>query len=325
MYALLDSESTSRFFTKNIAEKLKLNLKTTLTLKIEGLNATQAINSTVVDLQLSDIENKETHKWRNFYAVDNDQLPTVEKHPKQIGNKNGHLRDIQMPQLNNLNVEALLGGDMYALIIAREYREGNTEQLITVRNCRGWTVAGPNQHSSPTNDVYFCKTCESHDQQRFEDVKSWWNVESYGPRAAIEDPMTNDADKALKILADNCRKTDDGRFETGLLWKSTEELPNNRMYAENHLKSLQRKLKEDDDLARLYRKEIQKDLDKRYINEINGEPEEDNTKWFLPHYGIVSPAKPGKIGRIATAAAVFNGTCLNDHLLPGPDLLDNLV
>ena len=44
-----------------------------------------------------------------------------------------------------------------------------------------------------------------------------------------------------------------------------------------------------------------------------------------PHYGKVSAAKPGKIRRIANAAAVFNGTCLNDHLLPGPDLLNDLV
>ena len=119
-------------------------------------------------------------------------------------------------------------------------------------------------------------------------------MESYEPRAATEDPTTNDEDKALKILADTCRKTNDGRFETGLLWKSTEELPNNHIYAENHLKSLQRKLKEDDDLAQLYGKERQKDLDKGYIKEINGEQEEDNTKWFLPHHRIVGRAKPGK-------------------------------
>ena len=82
VYALLDSGSTSSFLTKNIAEKLKLTPKTTTTLKIKGFNATQTINSTVVDLQLSDIENRETHKWRNVYIVDNDQLPTVKEHPK---------------------------------------------------------------------------------------------------------------------------------------------------------------------------------------------------------------------------------------------------
>ena len=152
MHALLDSGSTSSFLTKNIAEKLKLTPKTTTTLKIKGFNATQTINSTVVDLQISDIENRETHKWRNVYVVDNDQLPTVKEHPKQIADNYGHLRDIQLPQLNNLNVEALLGWHMYALIIARESREGNTEQPIAVRSRLGWTVAGPNQSAFYTNE-----------------------------------------------------------------------------------------------------------------------------------------------------------------------------
>ena len=130
MYALLDSGSTSSFLTKNIAEKLKLTPKTTTTLKIKGFNATQTINSTVVDLQISDIENRETHKWRNVYVVDNDQLPTVKEHPKQIADNYGHLRDIQLPQLKNLNVEALLGCDMYALIIARENEKETQSNLL---------------------------------------------------------------------------------------------------------------------------------------------------------------------------------------------------
>ena len=104
-------------------------------------------------------------------------------------------------------------------------------------------------------------------------------MESYGPRAATENSTTNDEDEALILLADTCCKTDDGRFETRLLWKSTEEVPNNRIHDENHLKSLQRKFKEDYDLAQLYRKEIQKALNKKInIKEINGEQEEDNTK-----------------------------------------------
>ena len=143
VYALLDSGSTSSFLTKNIAEKLKLTPKPTTTLKIKGFNVTQTINSTVVDLQLSDIGSRATHQWRNVYVVDNDQLPTVKEHPKQIAYKFGHLRDIQMPQLSNLNVEALLGCNMYALIIAKEIQEGNTEQPFAVRSRLGldsrWT------------------------------------------------------------------------------------------------------------------------------------------------------------------------------------------
>ena len=94
----------------------------------------------------------------------------------------GHFKDIQMSQLNKLNVEALFGCDMYALIIAKEFRERNTEQPIAVNNQPEWTVAGPNQSSTPTNDVYFCQTCKNHDQQLFENDKTWWNVETNGPR-----------------------------------------------------------------------------------------------------------------------------------------------
>ena len=120
--------------------------------------------------------------------------------------------NVEALTFNNLNVEALLGSDMYALIIAKEIREGNTEQPLTVGSRLGWTVAGPNKLSTKTNHVYFCQTCENHDQQLFEDIKSWWNMESYGTRAATEGPTTNDEEKTLEIPADTCRKTDDGRF-----------------------------------------------------------------------------------------------------------------
>ena len=106
-------------------------MKTTTTLKIQGFNATETINSSVVDLQLSDIKT-EKHKTRNVYIVDNDQVPTAKGHPKQITDKYRHLKDIQIPQLNNLNVGALLICDMYALIIAREIREGNPDQPIAL-------------------------------------------------------------------------------------------------------------------------------------------------------------------------------------------------
>ena len=106
---------------------------------------------------------------------------------------------------------ALLGCDMFALIIAREIREGKTEQPVAVKSRLGWAVAGSNQNSTPTKDVYFCQTCGSHDQQLFEDVKIWWNVETFGARASTEDPTNDEDKKSLRILADTCQKqmTDD--------------------------------------------------------------------------------------------------------------------
>ena len=81
---------------------------------------------------------------------------------------------------------------------SREFHEATTEQPIAVKNCLGWTFAGLNQNSTPTDDVYFClQTSENHGQQLLEDVKTWWNVETYGPRIdpPTEDPTNYDDDK----------------------------------------------------------------------------------------------------------------------------------
>ncbi|XP_068728886.1 uncharacterized protein [Montipora capricornis] len=48
-------------------------------------------------------------------------------------------------------------------------------------------------------------------------------------------------------------------------------------------------------------------------------------KWYLPRHPVVNPKKPGKVRRVCDAAAKFQGSSLNSHLLSGPDLLNNLV
>ena len=48
-------------------------------------------------------------------------------------------------------------------------------------------------------------------------------------------------------------------------------------------------------------------------------------KWYLPHHPFLNPSKPEKVRRVCDAAAKFQGSSLNRHLLSGPDLMNNLV
>ena len=43
--------------------------------------------------------------------------------------------------------------------------------------------------------------------------------------------------------------------------------------------------------------------------------------WYLPHYAVVHPAKPGKVHVVFE----YRGRSLNDQLLQGPDLTNPLV
>lgn len=46
---------------------------------------------------------------------------------------------------------------------------------------------------------------------------------------------------------------------------------------------------------------------------------------YLPHHGMYHAKKPGKIRVVFDCSALYEGTSLNQQLLQGPDLTNNLV
>ena len=63
----------------------------------------------------------------------------------------------------------------------------------------------------------------------------------------------------------------------------------------------------------------------------NGEAEKVTTKgpdggtWYISHHGVYNNQKPDKIRVVFDCSARYGGTCLNEHLLAGPDLTNGLV
>ena len=46
---------------------------------------------------------------------------------------------------------------------------------------------------------------------------------------------------------------------------------------------------------------------------------------YIPHNGVLNVNKPNKVRAVFNAAAIYHETSLNDSILPGKDLLNNLV
>lgn len=73
---------------------------------------------------------------------------------------------------------------------------------------------------------------------------------------------------------------------------------------------------------------------KRFMNVIleRGDAElvpenevEAPARWYIPHHGVYNPKKPGKIRVVFDCSTRLHGTCLNDLLLQGPDLISSLA
>ena len=134
-------------------------------------------------------------------------------------------------------------------------------------------------------------------------------IENYGTVLKHDDHiMTKDEKRALNILQSTI-SFKEGKYETGLSWKEYRvNLWNNRQLAVQRLQSLEKRLARNEDLKTEYHKTVKQYLDNNHVTKI---PPEDLTL--------------EKIYMVYDAAAKYRNCNLNDHLLKGPDLLNNLV
>ena len=132
--------------------------------------------------------------------------------------------------------------------------------------------------------------------------------------------------RALDISESTCAKLN-GHYPVGLLrTEGKPHLPNNRNLAISRMKSIENKLKRDLTLTskqrnhqRLYRQRHAKKLTPEEVSNIKPFTN------YVPHHAVSNVNKPNKIRVVFNAAAEYQNSSLNKHLLKGPDLLNKLI
>lgn len=141
----------------------------------------------------------------------------------------------------------------------------------------------------------------------------------------INEKMVSQDDlRFLEKLEQGITQTEKGHYEMPLPFKERPQMPDNRQLAESRLNQLKRKLMRDEKYKRDY---------VTYMNDIiqRGDAEEtddngpEGETWYIPHHGIYHSKKPERLRVVFDCSARHKGTCLNDHLLNGPDMINNLT
>ena len=87
---------------------------------------------------------------------------------------------------------------------------------------------------------------------------------------------------------------------------------------------MRRRFARDEKFQMLYTETMQGYVDKGFAERLSEHDLDDNNCWYLPHNAVSHPRKANKVRVVFDCAARYSGTSLNEQLLTGPDLLNNL-
>ena len=126
-------------------------------------------------------------------------------------------------------------------------------------------------------------------------------------------------------MQSNIRQSESGHYILPLPFKSPKpSLPNNKRAALIRLNHLKKKLMANPEYFEHYKMFMADIIEKGDTEKVTGNGK-DGKVWYLPHHGVYHPQKPGKIRVVFDCSACYAGTCLNEHLLTGPDLINDLM
>ena len=90
---------------------------------------------------------------------------------------------------------------------------------------------------------------------------------------------------------------------------------------------LKQRLKSDTQYRKDYVNFMQENIKNGFAEKVPKEEVSDKNKhvWYIPHHGAYHKKKPGKMRVVFDCSALYQGVSLNQQLLQGPDLTNNLT
>ena len=315
--ALLDPGSNRTFCSQDLTRRLGIQGQDT-SVSLSTLNSEDTISAQKVSLEV-----KGTPKSRPLYISDViaiPHFPTLSVPSQAAVEQWGHLGDIQYGN-DCGDVSLLIGQDNPHVLRPLEVRHGKDYEPYAVRTALGWAVNGPlgtqqQESSAISNFVYSQRDANLTDQ-----VEAFWRVDGLPHDDEVH--MSVD-DKRVLDIWDNSVRQEDGHYVLDIPFKQyPPELPNNRIQAAKRLNGLKRRFIRDPELLSKYSDGIKDLVDKGYAEPVT----KDTTgpAWYIPHHGVTNPNKPNKLRIVFDCSAEYGGTSLNQQVLQGPDLTNNLL
>ncbi|XP_045499411.1 uncharacterized protein LOC123697038 [Colias croceus] len=321
-HALLDEGSTITLIDEDLAQQIGAEGPAT-PLRIHGANMEQIEEgSRLVTVQLRGQSDGTLHDLRAR------TMKKLQLHQQSIPGsllRYRHLRDIPEREVcyEQARAGVLVGTDHWEHIVTRELRTGGADEPAASKTSLGWVIHGTTPRRMIVEKDCVLHVREQQADQRLHDlVAEHFKIESLNIASR---PRISDADRRATSIVETTTKKTPGGYEIGLPWKRDNvRMPPSYNAALRRLLKIEAKMDAAPEFAAEYTKQMNNLFEKRYAVPCDGSEGESSVCWYLPHFAVTNPNKPGKQRLVFDAAAKSHGTCLNDELLEGPDLLLSL-
>ena len=329
-YAMLDEGSTVTLIDKTVANILgAAGEQDSLVMRWTDSTQHQFLESQRINIGIRG-EGEDLFTLKGVQTVDNLDLPVQSVSRERLAAQWTHLTDDRVPSLSTAKPTILIGQDNCQLSVAREVVEGPANSPILTKTKPGWVVHGQlpyvDRNRADGHTVLHIREAPAHDYLH-QLVKHSFTTENFGVQVSVKRRVADSVTRA-ECLLDTTTVRVGERFETGLLWKEDKpSLPHSKDMALRRLHQMERRMAKDSNLAEQYKRKVAEYVGKgcaRKLSEEEAAVEPPNT-WYLPHFAVFNPNKPGKLRFVFDAAAKAGAVSFNDALLPGPDLLNSLI
>ncbi|XP_045535755.1 uncharacterized protein LOC106718630 [Papilio machaon] len=201
----------------------------------------------------------------------------------------------------NVIPKLLIGEDNYHIIAPLQIISGSKNEPYATRCRLGWSIHGYSgrTHTPSARSIFYL--AHSDGEKLNELITNSFAIDSIGISPLRRENKAHI--RAVDILDKSFRKVDE-QYEVCLPFKSDEfTMPDSYDNALSRMISLNKKFNNNRDYANRYSREIKKLFDEGYAREIKSSEQSSSHVWYLPHFGVQNPNKPGKLRLVFDAAA----------------------
>ena len=357
VYAILDNQSDKSFILDKTAEEMNLPSIDVPLFMSTMLAENQLIQSSkIYGLSVRGFNNSKKIRLPALFT--RDIMPASRSHipSPETTRKWPHLQKLEkeIPELQNCTIALLLGTNVYKVLEPDDFiPSGDSNGPFAIRTDLGWSLVGPaSKRDTPEDDydvtchriltkytigegnkkskvAFSVKTAKVKEVFDMNSVLKVLESDFLDSKQDNAKPMSRNDKKFISKMTEGIRVTDGQHFEMPLPFKDSKPiLPNNKEVAKKRLGLLRKRFQRDPKYKDDYTAFMKDILDRGYAEKVlpaHQNNEIQGSVWYIPHHGVYHPKKPGKIRVVFDCSAKYQGICLNDILLQGPDLINPLI